>query len=247
MRNTARKLEFEPDVWAQIAQPSTGRRPARRRPWRVVIFLLVVAIAGAAGWFGLRWNAHRPAAEACRTLVEALREENYPAALALTPEDPTMARRLAAMEARIFRTDATPDDALPAMDAEVRRAALEAVREDAAAEGLDWPEAEAVAFSGVRAEVFNPRLMTEPAPAYVGNIYLRDGSGLYALEVSLRPVPGACAVTGVWQAKRLPAGREPEAHAEEAFRAFEAQLQADGDGLNAAEDVYLPLQGWLSG
>jgi len=211
-------------------------------PWVLALFVVSAALAASASAIltFFSGNGHKAVVQTTAEFVSLLADNQLQAAAELCPEGALGAQLAAAERARVFLPEAL---SLPPSGPEAiegRIAELSRVREDLERAGLDWNSAQAIAFGGVSAKVFEPSSMREASGALVGNIYLGDGQEVYAIEVSLMDCLGSYVITDIWQWGALDV--VPDAlknHSRAQFEQFKNENPEEGIEVKDAVHVFL--------
>lgn len=95
----------------------------------------------------------------------------------------------------------------------------------ATAAGLDWDDAEAVAFGGVRTSPVED----DDTTLLLGNVYVRSAEALYAFEVSALRLDTGFALTHLWGCARLEGDvSSAKLHAAAQYRAYRNEQDPSG-------------------
>ena len=242
----ANRLEFDDDLMAAICQPSRRPQNAARLVLRVAVALLVLAGLAAAGGFALflspLWPRREPVAPMCTLLVEALRSGRLDEAMSVCADAaPGQARLLEENQRLALRF---PDDA-PEHVRRSSEAFLADVRDRLADAGLNCGAIRPLAFGGVRAKVFDPDHMREPAVAMTGELYFAVGDDVYALELTARRCKDGYVVTDFWKCAPIDAAPATlESYSVQRFRAFRQERPEAEAGIlvQRPRHVYIVLE-----
>lgn len=237
----AKRLDFE-DALLKDLQRVRRDRPTVKLRWVVVLFAVGAAVAASASALLTLFSGNSRAhlAETAGSFVGHIANNEIAAAAELCAEGALGAQLIAAERARAFRPGALIIPESDPVALEGRMVQLERIRADLERAGLDWSQAQAVAFGGVSARVMDPVLMHAPSSAIIGNIYLTDGRGVYAIEVSLKECLGSYVITDVWQWGSLDV--VPDAvrrHSRAQFQAFRNEEDLDGIRFKRPSHVFV--------
>jgi hypothetical protein len=235
-----KRLDFE-NVLLHDIQRQRRKQPAVKLRWVAALFAVGAALAASASALFTLFGGgnHKAVAETASDFVLRIGANDMKAAVEFCPEGPLGAQLIAAEQARAFKPEAVSVPVVDPNAREERVAQLNRLRSDLENAGLDWAAAEATAFGGVAARVFDPTRMEGPATALVGNIYLTDGAGVYAIEVSLMNCLGSYVITDIWQWRPLDIAPETvEAHSRRQFDAFREETFAVSAEVDAPEHVF---------
>ena len=225
------RLEFERDLMAEIARPSSPRRHIGRLV-RVVLMLAIVASVLAVAAYGVTrlasfWPGHRvPLMRTGEALSEALRSGNMAGALKYCADSPEGQLLLAQDNARVWNEGSEPvarAESPSSAEFLIATHAKLLVRPDLA--GL-----RPLAFGGARATILDPDRMAEPAIALTGDLYLAVGEEVYVLELTMRECAGQYVVTDF--SNCAPVDTTPdtiEQTAASRFRAFQEEKAKMGE------------------
>lgn len=245
MAVSGRRLEFERNVWKEVAAPSRLReRPRRRALVSVVTAITVLAVLGlglsaAAGsvWFVFGLSDRSALAHMSTVLLVGLQANDMSAASSACAEGETGVQALDQEDAKAFLTDAPSPGADPATNRRARIESLAVLRERLAEIGVRWDDVVPLAFGGVRARVKDPSLMNRPVTAVTGYLYFASGGRLFALELSARKCANAYFITEIWDWANLDTPPTLEAAEERSSEAFRSFKNTEEDASSGAAEI----------
>ncbi len=237
----AKRLDFETALLKDIRRDGRPRATVKLR-WVVGLFAIGAALAASASALLTLFsgNSHAPIAETATSFVLRVAGQEMEAAAEFCPEGALGSQLVAAERGRVFRPDALvlPQTG-PAALAE-RVAQLKRVHDDLERAGLNWSNARALAFGGVLAKAHDPSRMQGTATVAVGNIYISDGRGVFAVEVSLMNCLGTYVITDIWVWGALEIVPEAlKSHSRAQFDEFKGEKPDDGVVVKAPEHVFV--------
>ncbi|NIA13302.1 MAG: hypothetical protein GWP08_04420 [Nitrospiraceae bacterium] len=239
------RLQFERDLMAEIAGPSSPRRYAGRFA-RVVFFLaIVVSVLAIAAYGAVRFSFWPgrwvPLVRTCEALGEALRSGDMAGALRYCADSPEGRLVLAQDNGRVWNGNGEPE-----ARGESRSSAefLAATRETLLGQAADLADLRLLAFGGARATILDPDRMDESVVALTGDLFFAVGGKVYALELTLRECAGQYVVTDFWKCAPVDATPDMiEPAAASRFRAFleEEAKQGESAEIRRAKRVFVTL------
>ncbi|MBN2308371.1 MAG: hypothetical protein JXR94_05335 [Candidatus Hydrogenedentes bacterium] len=226
------RLEFENRLIARITEPRAGTRRRLSMAWLGGLALVALILAGALSARATLFALDKAGlARTAIALLDALRAEEPGAALAAFAEGPGAGDLLREEEQRVFLPGVAPGD--HARSPEERRAQIAAVRAELTEQGVRWDDVSPLAFGGVRARIWDPALMQEPAEIAMGNVYFTSGGRVFAVEVSAWRCGSDYVIVDIWQRGALDiteAGVKD--HAGQCFERFQDEPTPSPDGAS---------------
>jgi hypothetical protein len=237
----AKRLDFENALLNDIRK-KRRKRPTVKLRWVLALFAVGIALAASASalltLFG--GNSHAPLAETAAGFAARIATEQMDAAVEYCAEGAMGSQLVASERARLYLPGAAAAF-LPDPNARANRMALlTRIHDDLARAGLDWQNAQMLAFGGVLAKVSDPARMQSAASVAVGNVYLDDGHGVYTIEMSFMNCLGSYVITDIWQWGALEVVPEAlKAHSRALFETFRKEPATDSAVVKAPEHVFI--------
>ncbi|HNV21491.1 MAG TPA: hypothetical protein PLB67_16725 [Candidatus Hydrogenedentes bacterium] len=236
-----KRLDFE-DALLHDIRRNRRKRPTVKLRWVLAFFAVGIALAASASALLTLFsgNSHAPLAETAAGFAARIAAGQMDAAVEFCAEGAMGSQLVATERARVFLPQAL---AIPQPSPNARAdrlALLTRVRDDLARAGLDWENAQALAFGGVLAKVSDPARMQGTASMVVGNVYLSDGQGVYTIELSLMNCLGSYVITDIWQWGALEVAPDAlKGHSRAQFETFRKDPADDGVTVKAPEHVFI--------
>lgn len=240
MKRTGKRLEFDRDLLSDM-QYRPRRVPAIAGVAVVLGAVLVVATVAAvivASGMAARARERDAIAQMAGGLITGLRDNDVSISLAVCAAgEPGKSLLLERLTAAGSGAAAIVDDAAHTEMYETfteMRAELEQA-------GVAWPDAQPLAFGGVKAEV-DALELDDAVVALIGDLYFTAGGRVYSVELSAWQCGGAYVVVDFWQWGPVDVAADAvKDHSDQMYAAFKDGPADDRAELRGPKHVFVPL------